>query len=488
MEERRIDAANTLIANSVWRFADRACSLGTTFLLELLLARNLTPEYFRTIALITVVTNLLLTISDGGLANALIQKKDADELDFSTAFYFNICVCALLYAAVFALAPQAAAFYGDPVLSGVLRLLTLTIIVSGVRNIVYAHVARTMQFKKYFLATLAGTLLSLAAAFILFGRGLYVWSIVIQQLTASFVSTSIAWLAAGWRPGLSFSMQRLSRLFSYGWKLLVSEILYKGYTQFVSLVIGKKLPKADLAVYNRSLQLTMGVSLTVNTSIDHVLFPAISSVQNDLERVKEITKGEIRTGFYVMAPLMIGIFVTCEPLVKLVLSEDWLPCVPFIRIFCIMNMFDPIHTANLNAIKSLGRSDLFLKLEIIKTLTGLAALAITIPRGLHAVAGGVLLTSFLAQLYNSFPNRRLLGYTYLEQLSDGLPIVLMALVMGILIYPIKYLRLNDAGTLGLQISLGLCVYIAVSYMFKSQEFEYLVQFVKQLFKKCAKDC
>ncbi|MDO5295690.1 MAG: lipopolysaccharide biosynthesis protein [bacterium] len=479
MDRPRIDNANTLIANSVWRFADRACSLGTTFLLELLLARNLTPEYFRTIALITVVTNLLLTISDGGLANALIQKKDADKVDFSTAFYFNVCICVLLYAAVFCIAPQAAVFYNDPILANVLRLLTVTIVVSGVRNIVYAHVARTMQFKKYFWATLAGTALSLAAAFVLFRQGLYVWSIVVQQLLASIVSTAMAWLLTGWKPELLFSWQRLRQLFSYGWKLLVSEILYKGYTQFVSLAIGKKLPQADLAIYNRSLQLTMGASLTVNTSIDHVLFPAIASVQNDIERVRAMTKGEIRTGFYVMAPLMIGIFVSCEPLVRVVLSADWLPCVPYIRIFCIMNMFDPIHTANLNAMKSLGRSDLFLKLEIIKTLTGMAALALTIPWGLHMVAGGVLLTSFLAQIYNSFPNRKLIRYPYLEQLSDGLPIVFMALLMGACIYPLNYLGLSDLAKILLQVSLGTGVYIAISHLFNSSEYRYLVRFIKQ---------
>ncbi|MBQ7568557.1 lipopolysaccharide biosynthesis protein, partial [bacterium] len=478
-DAKRIDTAETLISNSFWRVAERVCVFGTAFGVELLLARNMTPAAFGIIAMITVVTHILLTVTESGIAYALIQKQDADDCDFSTAFYFNLVFCALLYAAAFSAAPWAAAFYGLPEFAEILRWLSLIVMFAGVRSIVYAYAARTMLFKQYFGATLLGTLLSLAVWGWMFAKGLFVWSIVVQQVVAGAASTMAAWLITGWKPRLKFSLPRLGRLVSYGWKLLVADMLSKVCTQFVYLVAGKKLTGAELAVYNRSSQLASGISLTINTSIEHVLFPALSSVQDSLERVRVMTKGTVRSGFYVMAPVMVGVCVACEPLIRLVLSENWLVCVPFVRIFCVMNMFDPINTANLNAIRSLGRSDIILAQEIAKTFIYVAVLFGTVSFGLSALAYGFFIASFLVQMVNAYPNRRLLHYGYAEQLCDALPGLCTALEMGVLIYPITLIGMGSAAELAALTAAGIIVYAALSKLGNLPEYRLIAQLLRK---------
>lgn len=471
---------NGVIANFFWRFAERCGAQGVSFIVSIILARLLAPEVYGTIALVTVFTTILNVFVNSGLGSALIQKKDADDLDFSTVFFFNVAMCAVLYLGMFFAAPLIAKFYNDAELTPVIRVLSLTLVISGVKNVQQAYVSRTMQFKRFFFATLGGTIGAAIIGVFMAYYGFGVWALVVQQIFNATVDTIILWLTVRWRPKRMFSLFRLKGLFSYGWKLLVSALLETVYTDLRQLLIGKVYTTADLAQYNRGNQFPNLVVSNINTSIDSVLLPTMSRAQSNPAEVKSMTRRALKTSTYIMAPLMMGLAFIGEPIVRLILTEKWLPCVPFMQIFCITYMFYPVHTANLNAVKAMGRSDLFLKLEIIKKVVGLILLAITVPIGVMAMTYSLLVSSLTSQIINSWPNKKLLSYSYSEQIKDILPGILLAVVMGCCVYPIQWIGLPDAVTLLIQVPLGAAIYVGGSILLKLESFQYLWGMVKPM--------
>lgn len=461
------------ISNLLWRFAERCGAQAVSFLVSIILARLLAPEAYGTIALAMVFINILQVFVDSGMGTALIQKKDADDLDFSSVFYFNIAACLVLYAGLFLAAPSIAQFYGDPALTALVRALSLTVVVSGVRNIQQSYVSRHLLFKRFFFSTIGSTLASAVVGIAMAYAGFGVWALVGQSLSNVVTGTIILWATVPWRPRRMFSWQRLKSLLSFGWKLLVSSLLDTGYNNLRSLIIGKLYSSADLAYYNQGDKLPNLVITNINTSIDSVLLPTMANEQDDPARVRSMTRRAIKTSTYVMAPLMMGLAACAEPLVRLMLTEKWLPCVPYLRIFCITYMFWPIHTANLNAIKALGRSDLFLKLEIVKKAVGLVLLLCTMRHGVMAMAYSLLLSSVLSQIINAWPNRKLLRYHYLNQLADILPALLLAYTMGLVVYCVQYLGWGDLPTLCVQIPAGAAMYSLLSVTFRLEEWNYL---------------
>ena len=473
----------TVISNLVWRFAERCGAQLVSFIVSIVLARILAPEDYGTIALVTVFTAILQVFVDSGLGTALIQKKDADEIDFSSVFYFNFVVCLILYLGMSAAAPFIADFYGDVTLVPVIRILSLTIVISGVKGIQQAYVSRNMLFKRFFFSTIGGTIFSAVLGIAMAYAGFGIWALVAQQLSNTFIDTLILWITVRWRPTKSFSWTRLKYLLSFGWKLLVSSLLDTAYNNLRNLIIGKMYSSSDLAFYNQGDKFPKVIVTNINASIDSVLLPTMSSAQDDKERVKQMTRRAIKTSTYVMAPLMMGLAFCAEPIVSLVLTDKWLPCVPFLRIFCITYMFWPVHTANLNAINAMGRSDWFLRLEIIKKIMGMTILLSTMWFGVMAMAYSLLLSSVLSQIINSWPNRKLLGYGYLEQVRDFAPGILLAVIMGICVYFISFLHLSTIVTLLIQFIVGAAIYIGVSAILKLEEFEYLLGMVKSFLKK-----
>lgn len=475
-----------VLANFLWRFAERCGAQGVAFVVSVVLARLLAPEVYGTIALVTVFTTILNVFIDSGFGNALIQKKDADDLDFSTVFYFNITVCTLLYLGMFFAAPWIARFYKNLELTPVIRVLSLTLIISGVKNVQQAYVSRTMQFKRFFFATLGGTIGAAVIGIVMAYHGFGVWALVVQQIFNATVDTIILWITVKWRPRWMFSFERLKGLFSYGWKLLVSSLLDTVYNDLRQLIIGKMYTTSDLAQYNRGKQFPNLIVTNVNSSINSVLLPTMSRAQDDPARVKAMTRRAMKTSTYVMAPLMMGLAFIGEPIVDLILTEKWLPCVPFLRIFCITYMFYPVNTTNLNAIKAMGRSDLFLKLETIKKVIGLIVLLGTMRFGVMAMAYSLLFTSITSQIINSWPNKKLLDYSYPEQIRDILPGILLAVFMGCCVYPVKWIGFSDLLTLFIQVVMGACIYIGGSALLKLEGFRYLWEQLKPVWRKIGK--
>ncbi len=478
-----MQTTNSTISNFIWRFAERCGAQLVSFIVSIVLARILAPEDYGTIALVTVFTAILQVFVDSGLGTALIQKKDADDLDFSSVFYFNFIVCLILYSGMFFVAPYIANFYGDSALTSVIRVLSLTIIISGVKGIQQAYVSRNMLFKKFFFSTIGGTIFSAFLGIGMAYTGMGVWALVVQQLSNTAIDTLILWITVKWRPKKIFSWKRLKYLLSFGWKLLVSALLDTAYNNLRNLIIGKLYSSADLAYYNQGDKFPKIIVTNINTSIDSVLLPTMSNAQDNRERVKQMTRRAIKTSTYVMAPLMMGLAFCAEPVVRLVLTDKWLPCVPFLRIFCITYMFWPVHTANLNAINAMGRSDWFLKLEIVKKIMGMTILLSTMWFGVMAMAYSLLLSSVLSQIINSWPNRKLLNYGYLEQVRDFAPGILLAVGMGICVYFVGYLPFPTIVTLLIQVVSGAIIYIGVSAILKLEEFEYLIGMLKSFLKK-----
>lgn len=474
---------NKVVKNFIWRLAERCGAQIVTFIVSIVLARILAPKDYGTIALVTVFTTILQVFVDSGLGTALIQKKDADNLDFSSVFFFNFAVCLILYLCMFISAPFIAEFYNDVSLTPVVRVISLTIVISGVKGIQQAYVSRHMMFKRFFFSTIGGTIFSAFLGIVLAYTGFGVWALVAQQLSNTAIDTLILWLTVKWRPKRMFSWTRLRGLLKFGWKLLISALLDTCYNNLRNLIIGKMYSSSDLAFYNQGDKFPKVIVTNINTSIDSVLLPTMSSAQDDRERVKNMTRRAIKTSTYVMAPLMMGMAFCAEPIVQLVLTDKWLPCVPYLRIFCITYMFWPIHTANLNAINAMGRSDWFLKLEIIKKIMGMTILLSTMWFGVMAMAYSLLVSNVFSQIINSWPNRKLLNYSYLDQVKDFAPGILLAVFMGVCVYFIGYIPLPTILTLLIQIISGAAIYIALSAILKLEEFEYLTGMIKSFLKR-----
>lgn len=449
-----------------------------SFLVSIVLARLLAPEDYGVIALVTVFTSILQVFVDSGLGTALVQKKNADEVDFSSVFYFNVLVCLTLYAGMFVAAPAIAKFYDNPIYVPLVRVLSLTLVISGLKNIQQAYVYRHMIFKRFFFSTLGGTIASAILGIVMAYAGFGVWALAAQYVSNTAIDTLILWITVPWRPKKKFSWTKLKSLLSYGWKLLVSALLDTGYTSVWNLLIGKVYSSADLSFYDQGSKYPKAIIGTISNSIDSVLLPTMSIVQDDRAQIKSMTRRSIVTSVYVMAPLMMGLAGCAEPLVSLILTDKWLPCVPYMRIFCITYMFWPVHSANLNAIKAMGRSDLFLRLEILKKIIGIGLLLCTMRISVMAMACSLLISSVTSQIINSYPNWKLLNYRYLEQLRDILPSILLAVIMAVAVGAVPLLGYGNVLTLCIQIPLGAVIYVAGSAIFRLESFRYLLNMIE----------
>ncbi len=474
---------NRVASGFMWRLMERMGAQVVSFVVSIVLARILDPDVYGTIALIVVFTTIMQVFVDSGLGNALIQKKHADNLDFSTVFYFNIAFCLVLYGLMWVASPSIAEFYHDPSLVPYIRALSLTIVISGIKNVQQAYVSRNMLFKKFFFSTLCGTIGAAIVGIIMALRSYGIWALIAQQLFNMLVDTAVLWITVPWRPTLAFSFQRLGGLLSYGWKLLASSLLDTGYNSLRQLLIGRIYTRADLAYYNQGDKFPALIINNINASIDSVLLPAMSEDQDDKSRVRDMMRRSIMVSTYLMSPLLIGMAACADTIVRLILTDKWLPCVPYMQIFCLTYLSYPIHTANLNAIKAMGRSDIFLKLEIIKKGLGLIVLLVFVRVGVMELALSLLFFSILSMGINAWPNKQLLSYSIRDQVFDILTNLTLALVMGAIVWAESALAIPMALKLALQVITGVVVYAALSLVMKNSTFTYLLDILKTSRKK-----
>ncbi len=468
-----------VISSLFWKLMERGGTQGIQFIVQIILARLLLPEDFGAIAIVMVFISLAQVFVHSGLNTALIQSKDADDVDFSSVFYLSLFVAALLYILIYFTAFFTADFYRDPILIPVLRVLALTLFFGAFNSIQNAYISRNMMFKKLFYSSVGAILISGTTGIIAAYMGFGVWALVIQQLINQISITIIMWFTVKWRPKLIFSIKRVTKLFSFGWKLLASSLLNALYVDIRTLIIGRFYTPSVLGYYNRGQQFPKVIVSNISGSIQSVMLPTLSANQDNTKRVKEMMRRAIKTSSFMIFPMMIGMAVVAEPLVKIVLTDKWLPAVPFLQIFCASYALMPIHTANLQAINALGRSDIFLRLEIIKKIIGLIILVISLQFGVYAIALGQVISGIISTFINAYPNKELLFYSYKEQWIDIMPSLLLSIVMGSIVYLFNFLYLQAWKILFLQVALGAIFYIGLSKVLKVENLNYLIATIKE---------
>nr|WP_320025661.1 lipopolysaccharide biosynthesis protein [uncultured Acetobacterium sp.] len=463
-----------VISSLFWKFMERLGTQGIQFIVQIALARLLLPEEYGSIALISIFIAFANVFVQYGFNTALVQKKNADDTDFSSVFFLSMAIAGLCYIILFFSAPLIASFYENSLLIPLLRVLSLTLFFGAVNSIQNAVVSRNMEFKKLFYSSLGAVVVSGIVGIGMAFSGYGTWALVVQQLTNQFIIALILWFTVKWRPKLLLSIESLKDLFSFGWKLLVSALINMLYTNAQSLFIAKIYNPAMLGYFNRGQQFPSLIVSNINGSIQSVMFPALSLEQDNVHRVKEMVRRAIITSAFFIFPMMVGLAVIAEPLVKILLTDKWLPCVPFLQISCAAYALLPIHTANLQAINALGRSDIFLKLEIIKNVVSFAILGISLFYGIYAIAAGMFLSSLACSFINAYPNKKLLDYSYFQQIKDVMPSLLLALAMGIVIYCFLWLNLNPGLTLVMQVSVGVIIYLGMAKILKFESLTYLL--------------
>ncbi len=472
-----------VITSLFWKMLERSGTQGIQFILQIILARLLLPKDYGLVALVSIFIVIANVFVQSGFSKALVQKKDADDLDFSSVFYLSLLVAGVIYIILFMLAPVIADFYSMPKITPVFRVLSITLFTGAIYSVQNAIIARRMAFKKLFLSSVGSIIISGGIGITVAYKGYGVWALVAQQLINTILMVVFLWFTIDWRPKALFSISRVKSLFGFGWRILVSSLIDSFYRNLKSLIIGKIYRADMLGYFNRGKQFPELLVTNINGSIQSVLFPTLASNQDDTVRVKAIVRRSIVTSAFVIFPMMIGLAVTSEALISIILTDKWLPSVPFVQIFCITYAIWPIHTANLQAINALGRSDIFLKLEIIKKVIGMIILIISIQGGIYAIAFGGVVSGVISSFINAYPNKKLLDYSYREQMRDILPSFLIASLMGILVYSVRLLELTEVVTLLIQIPVGIIIYIALSILFKLECYVYLVSTIRTFFKK-----
>ncbi|MBQ2969061.1 MAG: lipopolysaccharide biosynthesis protein [Bacteroidaceae bacterium] len=464
--------ASTL-KNLGWKFMERMSSQLVQLVVSIVLARILSPADYGAVAMVTIFVMLANVLIEGGFSSALIQKKDADDIDFSTVFYFSVAFSVVLYVILYLAAPAISSFYGEEykILTPVLRVLGIQVIIFAVNSVQQAYVQRQMMFKNFFWATLVGTIVSATVGLSMAYLGWGVWAIVYQQLTASVINTLTLYLITRKLPKRAFSFNRLRGLLNYGIKLLGASLLVTGYQEIRALIIGKLYTAQDLAFFDRGKQFPSLIVTNINSSIGAVLFPKMAREQDSIEQIKRTTRMSIRFSSYIMSPVMFGLAAVAEPFIRIVLTEKWVGCVPLMQWFCLVFLFMPIHTANMQALKAIGRSDTFLKLELIKKTIELVSLFVVVWISVDAIVINMAILTTLFTAVNAFPNRKLLNYSYKEQVRDIFPSIIMSMVMFLLILIFnRFVVLTDLMTIIVDIFIGSALYIGLSIMTKNKEY------------------
>jgi len=472
-----------MFSGFLWRFTEKAGANVIRFVVSIILARLLAPDIFGIFAVAIVFTGFSDLIVESSFGMSLVQKENADRLDFSSVFYFTTAVALILYILLFFAAPVIANFYERPEMTPIMRVMNLRLFISGFGTAQTAYVNRNMLFKRFFWSTGGGALASAAIALIFAYAGFGVWALVAQNLTSAVVSMIILWFTVNWRPTPTFSWCRMKSLFSYGWKLLLSNIVFRIYTELRTLLIGRVYSPSDLAFYTRGNSFPALISDITTITIGKIFFPLISKKQNSAGDMKKMMQQTISVTSYMIIPMMAGLAVTAEPLVLLLLTDTWIEAVPFLQITCIYFALFPIHHINIQAINAVGRSDITLKLRVVKAITDIGVLLTVMRYGVAAIALSFALTSVLFLPFILLPISKLINYRLPEQIADIMPYIIMSLVMGAAIYPIRLLQMPDVLTILLQIAAGAGIYLLLSIIFKLKAFHYILNTVKQSFRK-----
>lgn len=471
MNER--DLNRQIVSGMVWKFAERFLAQVVSFIVSLVLARILTPSDYGIVSIVTIFIALADVFLSSGLNTALIQKRNADETDFSTIFWCNLLLGVVLYAILFVMAPCVAKIYNMPVLISVIRVFALRLPISAFQSIQNAYVSRRMEFKKFFCATLTGTLVSAVLGIFLAIHNFGVWALIAQYMSNTVIDTLFLFGLVKWLPKKDFSWHRAKPLIQYSMKIMITDLVGTIFNNLGDFMIGLKFTSSDLAYYTKGKQLPMLVKTNIFTAMISVLFPGMSQINDTNEKVKMMSKNSMICLTYIIYPLMIGLAIVAEPLTLILYTKKWLMMVPFIRIVCLEAVLSVPATISLQAIKAMGRSDMMLKAEYIKKPILLLSFIVAVNRGVIAVAWVLPINTIVECVINAMMMKKVLDYGFGEQLKDCAPAAIMSAIMGWITYEIGFVDFNIYFVLFLQISAGILIYIALSVISKNKAFTFI---------------
>lgn len=476
----------SVISGLFWKFGERALAQVVSFVVSLVLARLLTPSEYGVVAMVLVFIALADVFAGSGFATGLIQKKDADERDFSTMFYCSLACSVLLYGVIFACAPAIAGFYSEPSLVLILRVFALRIPLSAVNAIQHAYVSRHMLFKRFFYSTLVGAVVSGVVGIVLALLGFGVWALIAQYFVNTMMDAVVLFCTVPWRPRLLFSASSAKGLMRYGWKVLAADLSGTFFGQLRSLVVGKAYTPVDLAFYNRGQQVPNLVMSNVGSALMSVLFPAMSNHADDPAKVKAYCRRSYQALSYLIAPFLMGMAAVAVPLVDVLFSSKWLESVPFLQIMCIDCIIGTLSVVSLQAIKAIGRSDVVLKLEFIKKPVYVVLLFAGMMVNVYAVAITMVVYEVYGAIVNMIQLGKHLNYSVVEQLRDIMPAIALSSLMAlvVLVVPVPG---SSILALTLKIAIGASMYIGLSALTKNEAFGYTFRMMKAYLNDRAND-
>lgn len=468
------------ISGIIWTFFDSLILKGLPIIALIILNRLLSKEEFGVSAIMLVFINLGITIVESGLANSLIRTKGADDRDYSSVFWINVLVGIGFYFLLFFTFPYIVTFFEQPIPIEVLRWSSLGVIFASFSTVQTAILSSQMQFRKLMFSNIPGAVLSPIIGVLLAYYNYGIWSLVVMALITPFLQSLSLWIVSPWRPLFLIDFDKAKRHFQFGYKLLLSSLLDTIYTNIYTVIIGKRYNFSELGVYDRARKINDLPSSILTTIVTKVTYPLLSNIQDNKEEISNAYQQILRMALYITAPVMLGLSALANPLILLLASEKFIAAVPYFQIICLASMLYPIHSINLNILKVYGKTNLFLRLEVIKKIIATACILVSFPFGILGLLWSIVATSVLSLLVNTYFSKELIGYSTKQQLLEMLPTLLTAGAMyAVMLLTAQFIQ---EFPLLLQIltnfTIGFIFYFAISYIFKLKPFLFLLKIIK----------
>lgn len=471
---------NKTVKGVIWSFVDNIGNQGITFLVGIVLARLLSPEEYGLIGIITIFIAIFNSIVDSGLSNALIRKEKITEQDYNTVFISNMVISIVLFVVMYLSAPLIASFFEQPLLTALTRAMSFIIIVNALAIIHRTKLVKCIDFKTQTKISVASSIISGAIGIYMAIIGMGVWSLVGQLVVRQVLNTVLLWVASKWYPKLQFSWRSFKELFGFGWKLMASCLIDTIWREIYQIVVGKFYSAATLGQYARAHQFSSIFSSNITAVIQRVSYPVLSSIKDDPERLKQAYRKVLKITMFITFVLMFGLAATSRPLIVVLLGDQWMEAASFLPILCFQMVLYPLHAINLNILQVYGRSDLFLKLEIIKKIVAILPLVLGILVDIYWMLWCSVLTGIFAYYLNSYYSGKLLNYSIFQQIKDISPSMAIALIMSALIHLITYMSISPMIQLATQLLAGMVILILLCKLTKINEYSELKKILYSL--------
>lgn len=476
---------SSTIQSLLWKLFERGGRAAVELIVQIVMARLLAPEQFGMLSIMLVFVNMGNVIVQSGMNTAIIQAESIERIDCSTVFWMSFSVSLVLYIVVYVAAPTIASFYSSPELIWPLRVLALMLVINAYNAIQIALITRKLDMQKVFRATIASSLVSAVIGIGCALSGAGIWALVVQQLSYQLVNCAMHAIQLDWRPRMEFSAKSAHRLFGFGSRLLASSLLDQAYQSLSDLIIGRQFSTSELGLVSQGKRYPQAIGSVLDGAIQPVMLSAVSRVQSDRDKVKRLVRRALKTSTYLVVPAMALFAVVAPVLVPVLLGAQWVEAVPFLQMYCLIYALLPIHTTNLQALNGIGRSDLFLKLEVIKKAYGAAIICFCafFLRDVHLMVAGYMASGVISTFVNAWPNREVIGYSYGEQVRDICPAFVLSAAAAIPALLISLLPINSFETIMMQLLTFIVIYLGLSALLRVEALTYLLNTLRELLRR-----